>query len=837
MSEPILKKNVKKKLSSKIVTKTVVKPVTAKAIEKSASKKVTVTKKQTPSRLTKILIKNKAFSKRISKNPLLQKDKVKLNSEDSEVVILPQKVNQNLLNRVEFYKKLVNRNSLKYMRRVTFVSGYTFIIFGFALTILSFNLKNSDFKHQLATTLCIDTACTASDLSTTTTVSIIDTTSTTSEPIIKTVSDALKLVEPTVFFSTDVEAEPKSNFELSVKATDISDLKLFLVTSTDKKIEIPVSHHDLNYYFFMMPVDTLLPESYTIRAIAFDSSKTTKYYFTGPSFTIINKTLTETPSVSSLESTSTVGTTEIASENVDPLATSSVTIEKSLDANKFLVKIEPTSDNYLFKVLIKSPGTNAVEVYAQSKFSTVPLFLGLAKKSDVGWVYFLDSRNLPLGNYAIFAKTVYNTDTISTTFVPFSTTPEMYKTPIYSTNDSDAVNTTTDSVIFAEKVKHDLLQTDNTTSSDENKLILEQRNSYFTTLDKFKTIDTDEPKVSATSGSSTISQLEIDIKNEVDKILKGSERDLNLLYKKYASAIQSGDENLIRIAKEEINKYRDSLITKITIDTRTKDIASHIINELNLEFERLDKQVNRYEVILRDRSNQINKDTDGDGLTDFDEVTLYNTNSSNPDTDNDGVLDGVEIMTNFDPLNANQNTVVSFHSPKDVNYIDDKNLVIESVTPIIETDINKDKLPLLAEIKGKGLPNSFVTLFIYSSPTVVTVKTDAEGNFSYTFTKELEDGNHEVYVAITDNKGAIVARSNPFEFIKTAEAFSPIDIEETNSSVISSECVNCSDESIISPYNITAAMGVVSFGLILLMLGRTLRNRPEETEVKHDSTI
>jgi eukaryotic-like serine/threonine-protein kinase len=45
-------------------------------------------------------------------------------------------------------------------------------------------------------------------------------------------------------------------------------------------------------------------------------------------------------------------------------------------------------------------------------------------------------------------------------------------------------------------------------------------------------------------------------------------------------------------------------------------------------------------------------DTDGDGLTDGQEVRIYNTNPLNPDTDNDGLLDGDEInLYGTDPLN------------------------------------------------------------------------------------------------------------------------------------------------------------------------------------------
>jgi len=43
-------------------------------------------------------------------------------------------------------------------------------------------------------------------------------------------------------------------------------------------------------------------------------------------------------------------------------------------------------------------------------------------------------------------------------------------------------------------------------------------------------------------------------------------------------------------------------------------------------------------------------DTDGDGLTDYDEIFVYGTDVLNPDTDGDGMLDGIEIELGCDPL-------------------------------------------------------------------------------------------------------------------------------------------------------------------------------------------
>jgi hypothetical protein len=127
------------------------------------------------------------------------------------------------------------------------------------------------------------------------------------------------------------------------------------------------------------------------------------------------------------------------------------------------------------------------------------------------------------------------------------------------------------------------------------------------------------------------------------------------------------------------------------------------------------------------------------------------------------------------------------------------------------------------EITGKGLPNSFVTLYIFSSPTIATVKTDADGSFVYTFDKELEDGEHEVYIAVTDNTGSIIAQSSPFSFIKEAQAFSPVGSDEEESVVISSVAAPDSGNS----YGIVIGIGVLTLGVILLMLGIGLRTREE----------
>lgn len=103
--------------------------------------------------------------------------------------------------------------------------------------------------------------------------------------------------------------------------------------------------------------------------------------------------------------------------------------------------------------------------------------------------------------------------------------------------------------------------------------------------------------------------------------------------------------------------------------------------------------------------------------------------------------------------------------------VDVKNFAVEAVA-VAEVAAKPDGTKTASKIsfKGKALPNSFATLYIFSIPIVVTVKTDNDGNWNYTLDKELENGEHKVFVAITDVKGTVVARSNPLPFVKEAFA-------------------------------------------------------------------
>lgn len=91
-------------------------------------------------------------------------------------------------------------------------------------------------------------------------------------------------------------------------------------------------------------------------------------------------------------------------------------------------------------------------------------------------------------------------------------------------------------------------------------------------------------------------------------------------------------------------------------------------------------------------------------------------------------------------------------------------------------------------LSGKAQPNMLLTIYIFSNdPVVITVRTDENGNWNYELDKEIADGRHEAYVAVTDDSGKIITKSQPVAFVKTAEAATVIpisDLQEKNQSPI-----------------------------------------------------
>lgn len=203
--------------------------------------------------------------------------------------------------------------------------------------------------------------------------------------------------------------------------------------------------------------------------------------------------------------------------------------------------------------------------------------------------------------------------------------------------------------------------------------------------------------------------------------------------------------------------------------------GAEVENGYNPEgFGKLEKNFTPGSLSASSRTVNIIKDSDNDGLTDPEE-NFYGTNIDSPDTDGDGYFDGEEVRGGYDPLIPFQAGKIIYEEPKQAGAEKPEIYEVKTVeNTIIKKEISGQADKNGVVFKGRGIPNSFITLYIYSNePIVVVTRVDENGNWSYTLDKNLEDGEHEVYVAVNNNTGKIIAKSAALNFfIKEAKAVS-----------------------------------------------------------------
>ena len=215
-------------------------------------------------------------------------------------------------------------------------------------------------------------------------------------------------------------------------------------------------------------------------------------------------------------------------------------------------------------------------------------------------------------------------------------------------------------------------------------------------------------------------------------------------------------------------------------------------------------------------------DSDQDGLPDDIEIRL-GTDPFKADTDGDGYDDGAEVKSNYNP--SGEGKLGKVLSPIEEAIIGNKKLSQPKVEGEISENLSVDSIDNILDennlnrgysLEGIAEPDSIVTLYLYSDlPLVATIKADEYGNWQYEFNQSLIEGEHEVYVALNDNTGKIITKSNPLSFfVKEAKAASVKDfISETVAPITpTSETGN-----LIKYYVIIAAL-IIVVGVLLFVI-------------------
>jgi hypothetical protein len=181
----------------------------------------------------------------------------------------------------------------------------------------------------------------------------------------------------------------------------------------------------------------------------------------------------------------------------------------------------------------------------------------------------------------------------------------------------------------------------------------------------------------------------------------------------------------------------------------------------------------------------LTEDSDSDGLPD-DLEELYGSDPMSADSDGDGVKDSEEVVRGSDPKGEGRMersltpTEVALATGAPLGQPLGSGDEDEQLEPEVEPS---DEGVILT---GRCEANSVCLLYVYTYvPMVYVAKTDELGNFRIEVGDSLLDGEHTVYVALTDDEGQVTRKSSPLSlFVREARAvtedeyLNPYDIRE-----------------------------------------------------------
>lgn len=508
-----------------------------------------------------------------------------------------------------------------------------------------------------------------------------------------------------------------------------------------------------------------------------------------------------------------------------------------------------------------------VEFYLRKAEGLILNYLGQGIKEENIWKFSFDSRNIPNGNYFLILK-IENQYGSYEKEISVEIKNEAEKDEIKEKELKKEIETKKKKIeaqekemnVKIEEVKKEILNE----AKESSKKIIE-----ILPITKKEELEKEIEKIQSTAEKEITEEIKKLTENEKEKIkkkiqLEEKKKEKNEIIKKIEPILEENKELLKKKPRAE---FQESLISlkednerKLTQKRELQKKNKEEITSLSYELERIKKEIKKIKEKIekqttksieifkeeeleikqriekeienlqskteeklkelektisqaeRERQEiliEVLKDSDDDGLSDEEELKI-GTNPFRVDSDNDSFLDGIEIEEGFDPLTPSPAEKIVYEEPPKSKAPISENYKIERIE-MIKLPTGENGL----KIQGKGIPNTFITLYLYSSPFLVLItKTDANGNFLYILDKPLVKGHHQIYIAITDNKGKIKERSEVFNFIQTENAVAAILPPYIPEEVISPT------ENLSRVYTLlVVSLIIFSFGLALFIIG------------------
>jgi len=720
--------------------------------------------------------------------------------ENPDVVFVPSTASLRLLEKVQLYSIWYERTFPGAMSTVAKVGGYAFILLGTVFAVSSY-IDTKNVVSNPAALVCTETSC----------VNIPD--------------EELPSTVPKITFINSIPSTLTSDTDFKITATNTESPIIHLTAlETGSVITLtPTEKIGETEYRFLIPGGRLAAGSYVAKAEAQHDRST--YTFVGPTFLIVSK---ELPTVVPAEVTSAAlfqadSVSEVLIEELETEAETSTadevsavladeelvvesvteeeaTVDESLKyittssaLSPILISLHEESSSTYLKIKTADFTPSRVDVYSQIHGSGQPLYLGKATLVQSEWVFSVSALSLPLTTHYLYASFTVAGKTYQSEAV--------LHTPIKTTTTNP--NTEADLAILVQKIELALLA-----SSVNN----ENRRRYF---DYFAA----QPETLFVE-SEELQFADKRLLTIIDSAMRSDSESLQPLLLRFAAAIQAESDFNVALSSAALTAHYTKLASTIASTIGDSAAVPAIHTVLALRYQVLKDKIRETEEQIRQETNHLtSRDSDQDGISDFDEVANFGTNPLLADTDIDGVIDTVEISRGSDPLVADAKKVP--HLNRNIEEVTfDEVVEINFVGPQVTAMQDAASDEFYIRVEGRSVPGSHVYLLSYSTGVVGVVRTGSSGMFSYTIERDFAVGQHELAAVLVDTEGVIVASSKPHRFARTTNSF----IAAAAMGATETQGTQSAEDTIVLNV-LVAAIGVITFGFVLLLLSNTLRNR------------